>query len=63
MEISMAYRDDDFNYEKPENSHYSVPSMYGKIVREQYNEQPKYCEPGEAGGGMRGEHRNEQKGP
>jgi hypothetical protein len=36
--------------------------MYGKIVNEQQREQPKYCMPGEAGGGMKGEHRNEQKG-
>lgn len=53
----------DFDREKKDNFHYSVPSMYGKLVREQYNEQPKYCEPGNAGGGMKGEHSNPQKGP
>ena len=53
----------DFDREKKDNFHYSVPSMYGKIVREQYNEQPKYCEPGNADGEMRGEHSNPQKGP
>mgnify|MGYP003653253937 CR=1 FL=1 len=54
---------DDFNYEKMDNTHYSVPSMYGKMVREQYNKQPKYCEPGPVGGGVKGSHRNEQAGP
>jgi len=33
-----------FDSAKPDNSHYSQPSMYGKLVREQYNMQPKYCE-------------------
>lgn len=33
-----------FDSAKPDNSHYSEPSMYGKLVREQYNMQPKYCE-------------------
>lgn len=53
------------NYsEEKENTHYNgVPSMYGKMVNEQNRQQPKYCEPGEAGGGMRGEKSNEQKGP
>lgn len=46
------------------NTHYNgVPSMHGKMVAEQNRMQPKYCEPGEAGGEMRGEKRNEQKGP
>lgn len=36
----------DFDYDKKDNSHYTVPSMYGKLVREQYNAEPKYCEPG-----------------
>jgi hypothetical protein len=50
--------------EEKENTHYNgVPSMYGKMVNEQNRQQPKYCEPGEAGGGMRGEKRNEQAGP
>ena len=52
--------------ENPEgpNSHYNgVPSWYGKIVAKQMAEQPQYCEPGEAGGGLQGEHRNVQQGP
>jgi len=53
----------DFDDAKADNSHYSVPSMYGKLVREQYNQQPKYCEPGQAGGGMKGPHSNKQTGP
>mgnify|MGYP007027865709 CR=1 FL=1 len=45
------------------NTHYQgVPSMYGKLVAEQQRQQPKYCEPGAAGGGMQGEHRNTQAG-
>jgi hypothetical protein len=53
------------NYsDEKEDTHYNgVPSMYGKMVNEQNKMQPKYCEPGEAGGGMRGEHSNEQAGP
>lgn len=53
----------DFSYSKADNSHYSVPSEYGKRVREQYNMQPKYCEPGSADGQMKGEHSNKQSGP
>lgn len=53
----------DYSSDSMSNSHYSVPSMYGKLCREQYNMQPKYCEPGKAGGGMEGEKRNEQAGP
>lgn len=46
------------------NSHYNgVPSMYGRLANEQYRQQPNYCEPGKAGGGLEGEHRNTQKGP
>lgn len=46
------------------NSHYNgVPSMNGRWVMEQMKAQPKYCEPGKAGGGMEGAHRNTQKGP
>jgi hypothetical protein len=46
------------------NTHYNgVPSSYGKRVEEQNRMQPQYCEPGEAGGDMRGEKRNEQEGP
>lgn len=50
--------------EKKEYSHYNgVESMYGKIVNEQCREQPRYCEPGMPGEGMKGEKRNTQKGP
>jgi len=46
------------------NTHYNgVPSAYGRRVEEQTRMQPKYCMPGEAGGEMRGEKRNEQAGP
>jgi hypothetical protein len=46
------------------NTHYNgVPSEYGRRVEEQNKMQPKYCMPGEAGGGLRGEKRNEQAGP
>jgi hypothetical protein len=49
--------------EAKEDTHFNgVPSMYGKLVNEQNKQQPKYCEPGEAGGEMRGEKRNEQAG-
>jgi hypothetical protein len=50
--------------EEREYSHYNgVPSAYGRRVDEQCRMQPKYCWPGEADGEMRGEKRNEQKGP
>jgi hypothetical protein len=46
------------------NTHYNgVSSEYGRRVEEQNRMQPKYCEPGEAGGELRGEKRNEQAGP
>lgn len=46
------------------NTHYNgVPSEFGRRVAEQNRMQPKYAEPGEAGGEMRGEKRNEQAGP
>ena len=46
------------------NTHYNgVPSEFGRRVEQQNKMQPKYCEPGEAGGEMRGEKRNEQAGP
>jgi hypothetical protein len=46
------------------NTHYNgVPSAYGKRVEQQNKMQPKYCMPGEAGGEMRGEKRNEQAAP
>lgn len=50
--------------EKKQDTHFNgVPSMYGKLVNEQNRMQPKYCEPGMPGEGMKGEHRNVQKGP
>lgn len=46
------------------NTHYNgVSSAYGKRVDSQNKMQPKYCMPGEAGDDMKGEKRNEQKGP
>lgn len=46
------------------NTHYNgVSSEYGRRVEQQNKMQPKYCMPGEAGGGMEGEKSNEQKGP
>jgi hypothetical protein len=56
----------DYSEEKEDTHYNGVPSMYGKMVDKQNREQPRYCEPGEAGmddGAMRGEHRNEQAGP
>lgn len=53
----------DYSEEKQDTHYNGVPSMYGRLVNEQNRMQPKYCEPGEAGGGMRGEKRNEQAGP
>ena len=50
--------------EAQEYTHFNgVSSWYGRLVNEQCREQPRYCEPGEAGGPMQGEHRNVQKGP
>ena len=46
------------------NTHYNgVPSWFGDHVYEECKMQPKYCEPGAAGGSLRGEKRNEQAGP
>lgn len=46
------------------NTHYNgVPSEYGRRVEQQNKMQPKYCEPGEAGGDMKGEKSNAQAGP
>ncbi len=54
----------DYSENKGSNSHYNgVPSMYGKLVSEQNKMQPNYCDPGMPGEGMKGEHRNTQKGP
>lgn len=41
-----------YDYNKMDNSHYSMPSMYGKMCREQYQKQPRYAEPGPATGKM-----------
>jgi hypothetical protein len=53
----------DYSEERVDNHYNGVPSMYGKIVNEQQKMQPKYCEPGEVGGEMEGEHSNVQEGP
>jgi hypothetical protein len=54
----------DYTEDKGENSHYNgVPSMYGRLCKEQNNMQPKYCEPGMPGTEMMGEKSNEQAGP
>lgn len=46
------------------NTHYNgVPSDFGRQVAEEQRMQPKYCEPGAAGGGMQGEKSNKQAGP
>lgn len=53
-----------YTSDKDNNTHYTgVPSMYGKLCKEQYDQQPKYCEPGPAGGGLQGSHSNTQAGP
>jgi hypothetical protein len=57
----IDYTSDD---EASGNTHYNgVSSEYGRRVEEQNKLQPKYCLPGEAGGGMEGDKRNEQAGP
>lgn len=40
-----------------------VSSQYGRRVTMQARSQPKYCEPGEAGGGLQGAKSNVQTGP
>jgi hypothetical protein len=46
------------------NTHYNgVPSDFGRQVEKEQKMQPKYGMPGDAGGEMRGEKRNEQAGP
>lgn len=46
------------------DTHYNgVPSWFGRHVEMENREQPRYCEPGEAGGALRGEKRNVQSGP
>lgn len=41
---------------------YSEKSMFGAMVKDQNAKQPKYCEPGEATGEMKGEKSNKQAG-
>jgi hypothetical protein len=53
----------DYTKEEEYNHYNGVPSWYGRIVDEQCRMQPKYCEPGKAGGEMQGARRNTQKGP
>ena len=53
----------DYTEEKEYNHYNGVTSMYSKLVDEQCKMQPKYCEPGDVGGGVQGDHRNVQKGP
>lgn len=57
----------DYKQSSAQNSHYSCPSLYGKLVREQYNMQPKVGTGGKIGtgkldNGMQGAKRNTQKG-
>ena len=48
--------------EGKEDTHFNgVSSWYGRLVNQQNKQQPRYCEPGEAGGPMEGEHRNISK--
>ena len=61
--IMSEYKVEDYTEEREYNHYNGVNSMYGKIVNEQCKQQPRYCEPGEAGGEMEGEHRNTQEGP
>ena len=65
MEITMSGQGEvkDYTTEQEYNHYNGVPSMYGKLVDEQCRMQPKYSEPGPAGGGMEGEKRNVQTGP
>lgn len=53
----------DYSEEKDYNHYNGVPSMYGRLVDEQCKQQPRYCMPGEVGGEMEGDRRNEQEGP
>jgi len=52
----------DYSDKKADNSHYSVPSMYGKMCREQYNARKDCCDPGKADGKMKAAKSNTQKG-
>lgn len=64
-EIAMSdVKDYTSGSDKMDNVQYDgVSSSYSKRVENQFKMQPKYCEPGESGEGMRGEKRNVQKGP
>lgn len=53
----------DYSEAKQDTHYRGVSSMYGRLVNEQNRMQPKYCEPGMPGEGMKGEKRNTQKGP
>ena len=53
----------DYSEERDYNHYNGVNSMYGKLVNEQCRQQPRYCDPGREGDGMKGAHRNEQAGP
>lgn len=44
-------------------SHYELKSFNSEIVDSQNSMQPKYCEPGPAGGDMQGAKQNSQTGP
>lgn len=46
------------------STHYNgVSSSYAKRVEMQNKMQPKYCEPGQSGGDMKGKKSNDQVGP
>jgi len=46
------------------DTHYNgVPSAFGRRVEEQNKMQPKYCDPGQPDGQMKGEKSNVQAGP
>lgn len=57
------YNNSMYDYNKADNSHYSAPSWYGKVCREQYNQRPTYNTSQKMGGGLQGAKRNTQKGP
>ena len=50
--------------EKVSDTHYCMPSLQAKLVREQLNAQPKYSMPKYSmPGKMQGDHSNKQAGP
>ena len=53
----------DYSQEKDFTHYNGVPSMYGKLVDQQYKQQPKYCWPGDATGEPTSAKSNEQAGP